>query len=258
MKRILGIVFCVFYLSLSAQSIKGKAYYKTITATNSDYSKMPEEKRLRLEKRDKELYEKTYILTFNNKESIYKEVETLKEISPYMLGVLSAMQSYIIESIYKNLDTNRIIEEREFLGKRFLIVDTLPKLDWELEKESKQIGNYTVFKATGIKKMDLNDYRTTNSIKKDTVVGKNMANIVVTAWYTPQIPVSNGPDEYSGLPGLILELNMGQTTFLCSKIILDRGKANETINPPKNGKIVTFNEFDIISKEKKKELKDKF
>ena len=34
--------------------------------------------------------------------------------------------------------------------------------------------------------------------------------ILVTAWYTPQIPVNQGPGEYWGLPGLILEVHDDQ------------------------------------------------
>ena len=36
----------------------------------------------------------------------------------------------------------------------------------------------------------------------------------ITAWYTPQIPVSHGPAEYGGLPGLILELI---TAMVCAQ-----------------------------------------
>ncbi|NGX83444.1 GLPGLI family protein [Aequorivita sp. KMM 9714] len=257
MKKILLFFFAILSFSLSAQGITGKAFYKAKTTTGEDYSEMPEEKRLRKEKRDKELYEKTYILTFNNKESIYKEEEFLNEASPYMVGFLAAMQSYSTESVYKNLESQRIIEAREFLGKRFLIDDTLPKLEWELVKEAKQIGDYTVFKAVATMKIDLNDYRMKNSINEDSKEGKIQANVIVTAWYAPQIPVSNGPDEFSGLPGLILELNVNRTTFLCSKIILNTGNKN-IINPPKNGEIVTFEKFESIVADKKKELKDKF
>ena len=31
--------------------------------------------------------------------------------------------------------------------------------------------------------------------------------IEVTAWYTPEIPINQGPADYWGLPGLILEVN---------------------------------------------------
>jgi GLPGLI family protein len=43
---------------------------------------------------------------------------------------------------------------------------------------------------------------------------------IVTAWYTPEIPVNQGPDKYWGLPGLILEVNDGKTV-LCSKVVLN-------------------------------------
>lgn len=257
MNKIILFLFAIFSLSLSAQNISGKAYYKSNTNTGRDYSEWPAEKRLRLEKRDKELYEKTYILTFNNKESIYKEEETLKETSMYVQGYLAAMKAYSTQSIYKNIENRSIMEEREFLGKRFLIDDSLPKIEWQLEKESKQIGEYIVFKATATRKVDLNDYRTQISIKKDTVGEQDGAIFMLTAWYTPQIPVSNGPDEFSGLPGLILELNIGRTTFLCYKIILSSENAS-TIKPPKNGEIMTFEQFDEVVADKKKELKNKF
>jgi len=44
--------------------------------------------------------------------------------------------------------------------------------------------------------------------------------IEIIAWYTPQIPVPQGPGEYFGLPGLILEIQADRTSILCSKIVL--------------------------------------
>ena len=36
----------------------------------------------------------------------------------------------------------------------------------------------------------------------------------MSAWFTPEIPVSTGPSMYGGLPGLILEINDDRTTML--------------------------------------------
>ena len=36
----------------------------------------------------------------------------------------------------------------------------------------------------------------------------------ITAWYTLDIPVNNGPSRYHGLPGLILEVNDGSDNYL--------------------------------------------
>ena len=58
-------------------------------------------------------------------------------------------------------------------------------------------------------------------IKQDAEVPRE---ITVTAWYTPQIPINQGPGEYWGLPGLILEINADKTTIfvLKSSLIQER------------------------------------
>ena len=81
--------------------------------------------------------------------------------------------------------------------------------------------------------------------------------ILVTAWYTPQIPVGNGPGEYAGLPGLILELNFYRTTILCSKIVLNP-KESTAIKAPNKGKEVTREEYNKIVKEKTEEMRENF
>src|SRR5690606_30717868 len=79
----------------------------------------------------------------------------------------------------------------------------------------------------------------------------------VTAWYTPQIPVSNGPSTYWGLPGLILEVNDGSETLLCTKIVLNNKEAIK-IDEPKKGKKVSQEEYDKIVKEKTDEMKERY
>jgi GLPGLI family protein len=49
-------------------------------------------------------------------------------------------------------------------------------------------------------------------------------DVTITAWYTPEIPVNQGPENYWGLPGLILEINDSKTVILCSKIVLNQRK----------------------------------
>jgi GLPGLI family protein len=61
--------------------------------------------------------------------------------------------------------------------------------------------------------------------------------IEVEAWYTPQIPVSHGPGEFWGLPGLILEVSTGNTTMLCSKIILNPQTKLNIVAPDKGKEI---------------------
>ena len=188
------------------------------------------------------------------------------------------MGSFSAGEQYKNLKTNQLLEEREFFGKQFLINDTLANLQWEVGKESKQIGQYLAIKATAVKKIDENDFnfarrrgrgrnndKTAEERKADSLKAiedplsqiEVPKELVVTAWFTPQIPVANGPAEYAGLPGLILELNIDRTTILCSKIVLNPNDMDE-IEAPKKGDNVSREEYNKITKEKIEELQENF
>jgi len=77
----------------------------------------------------------------------------------------------------------------------------------------------------------------------------------VTVWYTPEIPVSHGPDKYWGLPGLILEVNADKTHILCSKIIVNP-KDKVVIKLPKKGKKVTRKEYEVLMEKQMNQMKD--
>jgi GLPGLI family protein len=75
-----------------------------------------------------------------------------------------------------------------------------------LTNETKLIDNYLCYKATNI-------YKVTNDIK-------TFLHPVI-AWYCPQIPYRYGPNGYSNLPGLILELQVRNVVFGAKVIKLD-------------------------------------
>ena len=211
-------------------------------------NQMSEEQKKTIAERMKSMFEKTYILTFNRTESSYKEEEKL-DTPGQGGGFRMMMGNFTGGAQYKNVKSSQMLQEQEFFGKQFLVKDSLPKLDWKMEGETKQIGQYTCFKATAVKKVDEMDFTNMrrrnrdNDEKKDgdkakdstkTEVSDNPMDdieipkeIIVTAWYTPQIPVNQGPGEYWGLPGLILEVSSGRTTILCSKIVINPEEKEE-------------------------------
>lgn len=81
--------------------------------------------------------------------------------------------------------------------------------------------------------------------------------IEVVAWYTPQIPINQGPGEYWGLPGLILEVNEDRTTILCSKIVMNP-EEKEEIKVPSKGKEVTREEYTETVKKKMEEMREMY
>jgi len=263
-----------------AQDFQGQAIYQSKTTMNFDDfgrgDQLSEQQKKMMAERMKSMLEKTYILTFNRSESTYKEEEKLE--APGMQGgrFRGMMGSFSAGPQYKNVKEGQLLQEQEFFGKQFLIVDDLPKLEWKMENETKKIGDYTCFKATAIKKVDEMDFRsmrrrgpdrtnekqqgkkttdsTTNKPVDEVEVPKE---IVVTAWYTPQIPVNQGPGEYWGLPGLILEVNADRTTLLCSKIVLNP-EEKEDIKKPTKGKEVTKSEYNQIVKDKIEEMREMY
>lgn len=195
-------------------------------------------------------FEKKYTLRFNKTASVYDEEKQLSNG-----GGMMDMQINFAGGgkQYKNLKDKVFITETEIYSKEFLIKDSLPKLEWKLENETKKIGNYTCYKATiKIDKKAKPDDEGKEG-KAINILGATDKDIVITAWYAPEIPVSQGPGEYWGLPGLILEVNDGATSVLCSKIVLNPKEKIE-IAVPKKGKKVTQAEFAKILEEKTNEM----
>lgn len=276
MKNIL-FTFLVAIISLpaAAQEFQGMAVYESKTSTSemmgqlSNMSQITPDMQKMIEERMKKMFEKTFILNFNKTASIYKEEEKMDAPGSESQG--RRMMSSMMGGggiYYKELKDKKYTVDREFMGKEFLIQDSLPKYDWKMEGESRQIGGYTCYKATATKPVDKSDFRNL-SFKKgdDKEKGKADAKastnfmdmmempteITVTAWYAPEIPVSQGPENYYGLPGLILEVNDGKTVILCSKVVINP-KEKVTIKPSTKGKVVTEKEYNKIVADKMEEM----
>jgi len=164
--------------------------------------------------------------------------------------------------LYKNTKEQSYTNQNDVFGKIFLIKDKLEKVDWKLESETKNIGEYACFKATTTREREkrvggisINKEKDLNA--EEEKKAPEMETITITAWYTPQIPVSTGPGNYHGLPGLILEVNDGSETVICSKIVINP-QDEVDITEPKKGKVVTQVEFDEIMEKKMKEMQERY
>ena len=243
--KVLLIVFTCVISEVQAQELLGVATYKTqrkldIKIDSTQTGGMQDEIMAMLKKQ----FEKTYTLTFNKEESIYKEEESLAPPSTGGAVMVVAIMGGSGE-LYKNIKEQRYVKQSDLLGKVFLIQDSLNTNAWKLQSETKNIGTYSCFKATLEREVD--------SGMDDG--SKEMQT--VTAWYTPQIPVSNGPEEFQGLPGLILEISYDSQTILCSKVLLNPTK-QISIKEPRTGTAVTQNEFDDIMTKKMKEMESQY
>lgn len=278
--RCVALIFIILFTGTTyAQEIKGVVTYQTKTTMDMsrfsrDGQQMSEQRKKQIMERMKNFLEKEFTLTFTKNESFYKEEEKLA--TPGQGGGRFG-GGFTQGGIYKNIDQNAYAQENNMFGKIFLIKDTINNLEWELVKESKMIGQYPVFKAVATRNIEQNiwsrmgrrarDAQEARKKEDDTLKTESTEDKVVekpepktetiTAWYTPMIPASHGPDEFGGLPGLILELNTSNTTILCTKVVLNP-KEEIAIEVPEKGKEVTKAEYQKIVDEKAKEMSERY
>ena len=260
MKKVTTIIVLFLSVTIFAQSFQGKATYKTHqkfdfkmkkekSGVNSDLQKQ-------LKAQLMKQFQKTYTLNFDKSTSTYKQNEELS--SPQ--AATNGMQIKIMGSgggtdvLYKNINEKRFINKTEISGKRFLIKDNLEKYDWEMTSETKNIGNYTCYKATKKREETRSSFSMTDGEKEET---KKTVTIETVAWYTPQIPVSNGPGMFWGLPGLILEIQDGKKTIVCTEIVINPSE-KINIKEPSKGKKVSQKKFDQIMDKHSKEMMERF
>ena len=274
MKALLSKLSIITFLflftgNINAQDFQGKAYYfsKSTMDLGNWGARFSEAQKKQIMARLKNRLEKTYVLTFDKEESMFKQEEKL-DVDAMSGATNSWGKNFAQGNQYKNVKTNEQIQKQEFYGKQFLVKDNLQPIEWELDTETKQIGKYTCFKATAtvptseLMWYDFSWDRLSNNAQNDTdsSVDGEVKQVVVDmteieAWYAPQIPVRHGPSEYWGLPGLILEVSAGNTTMLCTKIVMNSGE-NEKIEAPQRGKEITKEEYQKTISNKMKEFRD--
>ncbi len=129
-----------------------------------------------------------------------------------------------------DLDEGTYTNHYKFLTRDFLVTGELPELAWKLTGEEGMLLDRQVMKATA-----------------------TMDTLSVEAWFAPEIPAPFGPDNYGGLPGLILMLSIdnGSKLYEATSITLD---TEIEITAPNKGRSVTQEEFEKLVRERMEEL----
>ena len=277
-KVIFTLVLAVLsFMGLQAQEFQGMAVYESKTSTSDFKTRIEGNKNMTpdmqkmIEERMKKMFEKTFILNFDKSASIYKEEEKLDAPGQggggmrMMMSMTGGGGTY-----YKNVKEKSYTVDKEFMGKEFLVKDSLPNLQWKMEGETRVIGGYNCFKATAVRPASKTDFRNIRPKREDNTPIKSVDSAkktsildeldmpketVITAWYTPEIPVNQGPENYWGLPGLILEVNDAKTVILCSKVVLNP-KVKTEIKAESKGKVTSQKEFDEIVLKKMEEFRE--
>jgi hypothetical protein len=132
---------------------------------------------------------------------------------------------------FTNLTDGSYVEVRDFLGKTFRIPEARPAYKWTLTGEQASFLGHPVFQAKA---------------KQDSTA--------LEAWFAPDIPVSAGPAQFGGLPGLILTLTVDSNKVIYTATSIDLTTPIGAIKAPTDGSKVTRAEYDKIVKEKMDEM----
>ncbi|MEO0058685.1 MAG: hypothetical protein RLZZ312_332 [Bacteroidota bacterium] len=281
MKHLQILAFSMlFSLTIQAQDFQGMIVYESKTNTADFKSRislnkdMTPEMQKTIEERMKKMSEKTFILHFDKNASIYAEEEKLDTPNTRAGGGGRMMASFMGAggTLYKNIKEKTFTLDKEMMGKEFLIKDTLTNYKWKMTSETKKIGNYTCFKATATRPVSKTDFRNMRPKKEEESADKktdkpkstNFMNnmdmpktVEITAWYTPEIPLNQGPEGYWGLPGIILEVSAGKTVILGTKVAMNI-KDRKEIKPATKGDIMTQAKYDEVIVKKMQEMQEMF
>lgn len=173
-----------------------------------------------------------------NGESIYKSIdgatETNKEYSEKEDEFQQRSFSFSIESsdktgeqIYINYKDNNLVHRRFLLldmeSEPFLVNETVPRIDWQLENETKNIGSFKCQKAIA-------SFRGRNYI----------------AWFIPEISVNAGPYKFQGLPGLIAEIYDNENFLRIQISDMQVKSENTKISYVDDGKKISLQEYEKL------------
>jgi GLPGLI family protein len=167
----------LFSIANAQKDFQGMAVYESKTSTSDFKSRFegnkeitPEVQKM-IEERMKKMFEKTFFLNFDKTASIYREEEKLDAPGQGQGGGMRMMSSFMGGggTYYKNVKEKKYTVDKEFMGKEFLIKDSLTTYNWQMSSEARVIGGYNCFKATAVIPASKTDFRNFKPKKKEEV-----------------------------------------------------------------------------------------
>lgn len=171
-----------------------------------------------------------YTLVHSQQYSVFKSYKDLNLFTKTENSDLDFLNKYKLNDftsiIFKDFKQKKSKQREFIIDKSFIITDSLSNYQWLLTNEQKKINGFNCFSAETI----------------DSFGGK------VTAWFTGDIAISNGPGDFHGLPGLIILIEADGYIFELTS--LKSISKNIPLFFEEKGTVVSMNEFIKIYEEK--------
>lgn len=153
-------------------------------------------------------------LYFTPQKTLYKPGREVDSDKPKMWFAQSPANDNVV---FTDFTTEKIKANKTVYEQKFLVQDSMRKIEWKIADEMRTIANYRCRKA----------------------VGKMFDSVYVVAYYTEDIPATGGPEMFSGLPGMILEVAVPRlhTTWIAQKVDIDKPKDTDFVVSEKGKKV---------------------
>jgi len=241
--KIVFVLSCFISINIVySQELKAMVVYEA-TLTKDDFVGSSNDFRFS-KKQDVALSEKAVLfhLIVDGNEAIYRpeyDLPTKRKLGfKYDKTAVIARHDRIY---YTNSDTRESYFQSFWTKDILVSTDTI---DWELAEESKKIGPYICYRATA-------------EINSNQLNGMDYTARVI-AWYTTEVPISFGIQNFNGLPGLIMELvahhEKGTVRFTALDIQLSPKHEIEIERPLGKNKISHEEYISVIEKLNKRRM----
>lgn len=196
-------------------------------------------------------------LFFDESQSLYKTVIEDEEEQFTASGGGMRMTFRMPNVELYTQTSGKILSKQEFMGKNYLIIDSVQMAPWKFGDQVKTIAGYECRMAY---------YTRTDTVPAMIVMGggappptekrePQVRTTEITAWFTDKVRPALGPDRYTTLPGTVLaiDINNGERVIVAKTVEIRELKKNE-LKEPSGGNQITQAEFRKLMEEQMKQM----
>lgn len=231
-KYLLAFLVCASFSFVSTELSEGVITYTTKVNLHKRIPAEQEE----MKKMIPEFNTSQQMLIFSELSSLFKSVpvdENPFDQGPGSGGPRMMMRVMMQDETFLDRDADMVTQLREFMGKKYIIKKDANRIPWKLGQETKELNGFLCRNAS---------YKDENDRE-------------ITAWYTEELRLPIGPQNFYGLPGLILEVNINtdEIVITADKIDMRALKKNE-LKEPKGGQEIKEEDYRAMVEEQMEKM----
>jgi len=162
-------------------------------------------------------------LVFNQNKSLFTPIDA--DLPPTIRNMQGNPMAKQFNTVFTDLNNNTTVALKHVYDATYLVKDSTRKITWRITGDTREVAGYPCRRANGVM----------------------MDSVYIVAFFTDKIWYSGGPESFSGLPGMILELALPyeNVTWTATKVTDEEILPATIAAPvaPKRAKTVTIKQL---------------